>query len=113
MSLPASDTFSTGTVLSGSWTVVSESWTVNAGTGVAQTAISTNTGGAKWTADTFGANHYAEVACATDGTGAYYGPGVNLSGANLSALTGYTMFCRHDYADVRRWDGTGSGTIIA
>ena len=85
MALPASDSF-TGTNGTG-LTSYSASWTYNYGSG---THLQIQSNGvfcsrasdaatARWNADTFNADQYAQVTMAAVGNGGYYGPAVRIS----------------------------------
>lgn len=89
MALPASDTFSSGstqtlTSYSGNWTILEGGFSVNASGLFYGTGGTYNT--ARWNADTFAANQYAQVTLDNgEATGIYCGPAVRCqSGANTS-----------------------------
>ena len=92
MALPASDTFlqSSGSTQAltayGSWAVLEGGFDVRSGSGRAE---GTNSGGsyntARWTGDTFGANHESTVTLDFTGAAVYQGPAVRCqTGANTS-----------------------------
>ena len=85
MALPASDSF-TGTNGTG-LTSYSASWTYNYGSGTHLQiqsnglfcARASDAATARWNADTFNADQYAQVTMAAVGNGGYYGPAVRIS----------------------------------